>query len=44
MDLNVVVVTTSDGTVREPLKAIEEFHTYMERNRVFIPKRIRSLG
>jgi hypothetical protein len=37
MDLAVAVVTTGDATARKLLKAIEEFHTYIERNRAFIP-------
>ena len=37
MDLDVAVVTTGDATARKLLKAIEEFHTSMERNRAFIP-------
>jgi hypothetical protein len=37
MDLDVAVATTGDGTARKLLKAIEEFHTYIERNRAFIP-------
>ncbi len=35
MDLD--VAATGDGTVRKLLKATEEFHTYIERNRAFIP-------
>jgi hypothetical protein len=37
MDLDVAVATTGDGTARKLLKAVEEFHTYIERNRAFIP-------
>jgi hypothetical protein len=37
MDLDVAVATTGDSTARKPLKAVEEFHTYIERNRAFIP-------
>jgi hypothetical protein len=37
MDLDVAVVATGDGTARKLLKAVEEFHTYIERNRAFIP-------
>jgi hypothetical protein len=37
MDLDVAVATTGDGTVRKLLKAVEEFHTYIDRNRAFIP-------
>ena len=37
MALDVAVATTGDGTARELRKAIEEFHTYIERNRAFIP-------
>jgi hypothetical protein len=37
MDLDVAVATTDDGTARKPLRAVEEFHTYIERNRAFIP-------
>ena len=31
------VATTGDATARKLLKAVEEFHTYIERNRTFIP-------
>jgi hypothetical protein len=31
------VATTGDGTARKLLRAVEEFHTYIERNRAFIP-------
>ena len=31
------MATTGDGTARKLLKAVEEFHTYIERNRAFIP-------
>ena len=37
MDLDVAVANTSDGTAQKLLKAVEEFHTYIERNRTFIP-------
>ena len=37
MDLDVAMATTGDGTARKLLKAVEEFHTYMDRNRAFIP-------
>jgi hypothetical protein len=37
MDLDVAVATTGDGTARKRLKAVEEFHTYIDRNRAFIP-------
>jgi hypothetical protein len=37
MDLDVAVATTGDAPARKLLKAIEEFHTYIERNRTFIP-------
>jgi hypothetical protein len=37
MDLDVAVATTGGGTARKLLKAVEEFHTYIERNRAFIP-------
>jgi hypothetical protein len=37
MDLEVAVVTSSDGTARKLLKAVEEFHTYIENNVGFIP-------
>jgi hypothetical protein len=36
-DLDVAVTTTGDGTARKLLKAVEEFYTYIERNRAFIP-------
>jgi hypothetical protein len=31
------VATTGDGTARKLLRAVEEFHTYIKRNRAFIP-------
>ncbi|HSX81900.1 MAG TPA: ISKra4 family transposase [Candidatus Saccharimonadia bacterium] len=37
MDRDVAVATTGDATARKLLKAVEEFHTYIERNRTFIP-------
>jgi hypothetical protein len=37
MGLDVAVATTGDATVRKLLKAVEEFHTYIEQNRAFIP-------
>ena len=37
MDLDGAVATTGDATARKLLKAIEEVHTYIERNRMFIP-------
>ena len=37
MDLNAAVANTGDGTARKPLKAVEEFHTYIENNKGFIP-------
>ncbi len=37
MDLDVAVANTGDATARKLLKAVEEFHTYIERNRAFIP-------
>jgi hypothetical protein len=37
MDLDVAVASTGDGTARKLLKAVEEFHTYIERNRAVIP-------
>jgi len=37
MDLDVAVATTGDGTARKLLKTVEEFHTYIDRNRAFIP-------
>jgi hypothetical protein len=37
MDLDATVATSGDGTARKLLKAVEEFHTYIERNRAFIP-------
>src|SRR5262249_1366471 len=36
MDLD-VAATTGEGTARKLLKAVEEFYTYIERNRAFIP-------
>ena len=35
--LEVAVVTSADATVRKLLKAVEEFHTYIEHNANFIP-------
>jgi hypothetical protein len=32
-----VAAALGDGTARKLLKAVEEFHTYIERNRAFIP-------
>src|SRR5919108_534533 len=37
MDLDVAVTITGDATARKLLKTMEEFHTYIERNRAFIP-------
>jgi hypothetical protein len=37
MDLEVAVANTGDGTGLKLLRAVEEFHTYIERNRAFIP-------
>jgi hypothetical protein len=37
MDLEVAVATSSDGTARKLLKAVEEFHTYIENNAGFMP-------
>jgi hypothetical protein len=36
MDLD-VAAALGDGTARKLLKVVEEFHTYIERNRAFIP-------
>jgi hypothetical protein len=36
MDLD-VAAATGNGTARKLLKAVEEFHTYIDRNRAFIP-------
>jgi hypothetical protein len=36
-DLEVAVVTSSNGTARKLLQAIEEFHTYITNNAGFIP-------
>jgi hypothetical protein len=36
-DLEVAVATSSDGTARKLLKAVEEFHTYITNNAGFIP-------
>jgi hypothetical protein len=36
MDLD-VAAATGDSTTRKLLKAVEEFHTYIERNCAFIP-------
>jgi hypothetical protein len=37
MDLDVAVATTDDAMARKLLRAVEEFYTYIERNRAFIP-------
>jgi len=37
MDLEAAVATSSDGTARKLLKAVEEFHTYICNNAGFIP-------
>jgi hypothetical protein len=37
MDLDAAVATTGEGTARKLLKTVEEFYTYIERNRAFIP-------
>jgi hypothetical protein len=37
MDLDAAVATTGNGTARKLLKAVEEFYTYIERNRALIP-------
>jgi hypothetical protein len=37
MDLEVAVATSSDGTARKLLKAVEEFHTYIRNNAGCIP-------
>jgi len=36
MDLD-VAAATGNGTARKLFKAVEEFHTYIDRNRAFIP-------
>jgi hypothetical protein len=36
-DLEVAVATSEDATARKLLKAVEEFHTYIENNANFIP-------
>ena len=36
MDLD-VAAATGDGTARKLFKAVEEFHTYIDRNRALIP-------
>jgi hypothetical protein len=36
MDLD-VAAATGDGTARKLLKAVQEFHTYIDCNRAFIP-------
>jgi hypothetical protein len=36
MDLN-VAAATCDSTARKLRKAVEEFHTYIDRNRAFVP-------
>jgi len=37
MDLDVAVAATGDGTARKLLKTVEDFHTYIDCNRTFIP-------
>jgi hypothetical protein len=37
MDLDTAVATSGHATARKLLKAVEEFHTYIERNSGFIP-------
>jgi hypothetical protein len=37
MDLDAAVATSGHGTARKLLKAVEEFHTYIETNQALIP-------
>ena len=37
MDLDAAVATSRENTARKLLKAVEEFHTYIENNKGFIP-------
>ena len=37
MDLDAAVAATSNNTARKLLKAVEEFHTFIEHNQGFIP-------
>jgi hypothetical protein len=37
MDLDAAEATSRDNTARKLLKAVEEFHTYIENNKGFIP-------
>jgi hypothetical protein len=37
MDLDAAVATSRENTARKLLKAVEEFHTYIEKNKSFIP-------
>ena len=37
MDLDAAVATAGEGKARKLLKTVEEFYTYIERNRAFIP-------
>ena len=37
MGLDAAVANSSDATARKLLKAVEEFHTYIENNKGFIP-------
>jgi hypothetical protein len=37
MDLDAAVATSRDNTARKLLKAVEDFHTYIENNKGFIP-------
>jgi hypothetical protein len=38
MDLEGAVADAEDSTARKLLDAVEEFHTYIGRNRTFIPR------
>jgi hypothetical protein len=35
--IDAAVANTSDGTARKLYRAVEEFHTYIDRNWAFIP-------
>jgi hypothetical protein len=37
MDLDAAAANGSDGTARKRLKAVKEFHTYIENHKGFIP-------
>ena len=44
MDLDVAVTNTGDATARKLLKAVEEFHTYIDNHKEFIPNYVERYG